>query len=126
MSRCKQPTRACLLGFCGLFIASPLCAQTLQHKQSPAARSDSSLQQRRAIRDEINSGLVGVVSEGTDETIELALSVEAPGRLRILPIAGVGALQNALDVLFARGIDFGIIEADVLGSLRRNPPFPGV
>jgi uncharacterized protein len=78
------------------------------------------------MRDEINSGLVGVVSEGTDETIELALSVAAPGRLRILPIAGVGALQNARDVIFARGVDFGIIQTDVLDSLRRDPPFPGV
>src|SRR5258708_4441000 len=126
MNRCKKPTRACLLGFCGLLIASPLYAQAPEHKQKPAAHSDSSLQQRRAMRDEINSGLVGVVSEGTDETIDLAISVAAPGRLRILPIAGVGALQNARDVMFARGVDFGIIQTDVLDSLRRDPLFPGV
>src|SRR5215475_9933481 len=125
MNRSNQPTRACLLGFCGLLIASPVCAQTPEHKQKPSAHSDSSLQQRRALRDETNSGLVGVVSEGTDETVDLAISLAAPGRLRILPIAGTGALQNARDVIFARGIDFGIIQTDVLDSLRRDPPFPG-
>jgi TRAP-type uncharacterized transport system substrate-binding protein len=78
------------------------------------------------MRDEINSGLVGIVSEGTDETIDLAISLAAPGRLRILPTAGAGALQNAEDVMFARGIDIGIIQTDVLDSLRRDPPFSGI
>ena len=46
--------------------------------------------------------------------------------MRLLPIAGVGALQNAEDVIFARGIDFGILQTDVLDEIKRNPPFPGV
>ncbi|HEX4199906.1 MAG TPA: TAXI family TRAP transporter solute-binding subunit, partial [Chthoniobacterales bacterium] len=29
-------------------------------------------------------------------------------------------------VLFARGIDFGVVQTDVLQEIKRNPPFPGV
>jgi TRAP-type uncharacterized transport system substrate-binding protein len=79
------------------------------------------------MRDEINSGLVGIVSEGTDYTVDLALAL-ASGQthLRLLPIAGAGALQNAKDVMFARGVDFAILQTDVLDEIKRNPPFLGV
>ena len=79
------------------------------------------------MRDEINFGLVGIVSEGTDYTVDLALAV-AGGQthLRLLPIAGAGALQNAKDVMFARGVDFAILQTDVLDEIKRNPPFPRV
>jgi len=79
------------------------------------------------MRDEINAGLLGIVSEGTDYTTDLGLSVAGEqNRLRLLPIAGAGALENAKDVMFARGIDFGIVQTDVLDQIKRNPPFPGV
>ena len=66
-------------------------------------------------------------AEGTDYTVDLALALAGEqNRLRLLPIAGAGALQNAKDVLFARGIDFGIVQTDVLDEIKRNPPFPGV
>jgi uncharacterized protein len=46
--------------------------------------------------------------------------------LRLLPIAGAGALQNAKDVMFARGVDFAILQTDVLDKIKRNPPFTGI
>jgi TRAP-type uncharacterized transport system substrate-binding protein len=79
------------------------------------------------MRDEINAGLVGIVSEGTDYTVDLALSLAGEqNRVRVLPVAGAGASQNAKDVMFARGIDFAILQTDVLDEIKRNPPFPGV
>jgi len=79
------------------------------------------------MREEINTGLVGIVSEGTDYTVDLALTLAAGDTgLRLLPIAGAGALQNAKDVVFARGIDFGIVQTDVLDEIKHNPPFAGV
>jgi len=57
----------------------------------------------------------------------LALTAQAEhDHLRLLPIAGAGASQNAEDVMLTRGIDFGIVQTDVLNEIRRNPPFPGV
>ena len=104
-------------GLCGLLITTPVCAQSV----------DRAAQLRHTMRDQINTGLVGIVSEGTDDTVDLALSLGGEQeRLRVLPIAGAGAVQNAKDVMFARGIDLGIIQSDVLDEIKRNPPFPGV
>ena len=84
------------------------------------------------MRDEVNAGLVGIISagmEGTEfgETTDLAASLDGSrDHLRILPIAGKGAFQNATDIVFARGVDIGIIQSDVLAALKREPPFPGI
>lgn len=98
-----------------------------EHKRRAVHRADPAVQLRHTMRDEINSGLVGIVSEGTDYTVDLALALTSKqSHLRLLPIAGTGALQNAKDVIFARGVDFAILQTDVLDEIKRNPPFPGV
>ncbi len=77
----------------------------------------------------MNKGLVGIVSDGTDETVDMALALTADTEhnpLRLLPIAGAGAAQNAEDVMLTRGIDFGILQTDVLDDVKQKPPFPGV
>jgi TRAP-type uncharacterized transport system substrate-binding protein len=137
------------MGFCGLFIATPIWAEPQEdlsqdeqfqedqsqfarprHKPKPLVhRVDPAVQLRHNLRDKINSGLVSIVSEGTDETVDMALALTAQAehdRLRVLPIAGAGASQNAEDVMLTRGIDFGIVQTDVLDEIKRNPPFPGV
>src|SRR5882724_4046160 len=114
------------MAFCGLLASTQAWADPLQddqfqtdqfqddqpqskHKKRVVHRVDPAAQLRHTMRDEINNGLLGIVSEGTDYTVDLALSIAGEeNRLRLLPIAGAGALQNAKDVIFARGIDFGI------------------
>jgi uncharacterized protein len=120
-------SKAVLIALCGLFTASPVYADS-EHNMTPtASRHDREAGVRHTMRDETNTGLVGIVSEGTDYTVDLALTLAgAQTGLRLLPIAGAGALQNAKDVVFARGIDFGIVQTDVLDEVKRNPPFPGV
>lgn len=149
MDRCARANRALLMSFCGLFIATPIWAEPqddpfqgdqLQadepqmaqrsHKPKPIVHHfDPAAQIRHRMRDQMNSGLVGIVSEGTDETVDMALALSAPAvhePLRLLPIAGSGASQNAEDVMLTRGIDFGIVQTDVLNEIKRNPPFPDV
>src|SRR5258707_15247674 len=102
---------AALLGLCGLLAVTPTSAEPDQ-KPTSRPRLDA-IQLRHSMREEINRGLVGIVSEGTDYTVDLALSLAGEqNRLHILPIASAGALQNAKDVLFARGIDFAILQTD--------------
>jgi uncharacterized protein len=99
-----------------------------KHKpKSVTHRAASDEQLRHKLRVQANNGLVGIVSEGTDETTDIAfaLASEHDG-IRLLPISGAGASQNVTDVLFTRGVDFGIIQTDVLDEIKRNPPFPGV
>jgi uncharacterized protein len=127
MGRHTSANRAGLVAFCVLLAATPVYADS-EHKTKPAAsRENQETMLRYRMRDEINAGLLGIVSEGTDYTTDLALSVAGEqNRLRLLPIAGAGALENAKDVMFARGIDFGIVQTDVLDQIKRNPLFPGV
>ena len=127
MDRCAYVNRAALMAFCGLLAATPVYADS-EHDAKPAASGkDQDAMLRHRMRDSINTGLVGIVSEGTDYTVDLALTLAGEQNgLRLLPIAGAGALQNAVDVMFARGIDFGVVQTDVLDEIKRNPPFPGV
>jgi uncharacterized protein len=144
VDRCASVNQAVLMAFCGLLASTlawadpPLDDQfqtdQLQDDQPQSKpkkrvvhRVDPAAQLRHTMRDEINNGLLGIVSEGTDYTVDLALALTSEqSHLRLLPIAGAGALQNAKDVMFARGIDFGIVQTDVLDQIKRNPPFPGV
>jgi uncharacterized protein len=108
--------------------AQPPVPITAKHQPKSAIRSANAAEQlRHKLRDQANKGLVGIISEGTDETVDMALVLASEhDGVRLLPISGSGASQNVEDVLFTRGIDFGIIQTDVLDEIKRNPPFPGV
>jgi uncharacterized protein len=43
-----------------------------------------------------------------------------PDGLRVLPVLGVGGLQNLNDVLFLRGIDMGVVDEDNLQILKQR------
>jgi TRAP-type uncharacterized transport system substrate-binding protein len=119
--------RAALMAFCGLLAAIPVYADSEHNAKPAASRNDPDAMLRHKMRDAINAGLVGIVAEGTDYTADVALTLagEQTG-VRLLPIAGAGALQNAEDVVFARGVDCGVVQADVLDEIKRHPPFPGI
>jgi len=126
---------------------SPVAAQTPEqrssgHHSDPAAVSSHKAEShhaavegariRHVMRDKVNAGLVGVISGSMDTTdlgkaTDLAISLETnEGQLRPLLIVGQGAFRNVSDIVFARGIDIGIVQSDVLAALRRDPPFPGI
>ena len=93
-----------------------------QKNETPGAR------ERRALRDKLNSGLVGVVFGGMDdadfsEAVDLG-TVIGNSDIKILSVAGNGAKETVTDLLFARGIDVGIVQTDVLSALKQKPPFP--
>src|SRR5712691_2446831 len=45
-----------------------------------------------------------------------------PDGLRVLPVLGVGGLQNLNDVLFLKGIDMGVVDEDNLQILKKRDP----
>jgi TRAP-type uncharacterized transport system substrate-binding protein len=45
-----------------------------------------------------------------------------PDGLRVLPVLGVGGLQNLNDVLFLKGIDMGVVDEDNLQLLKKRDP----
>jgi len=88
------------------------------------------LHERRALRDKLNSELVGIIFGGMDdadfsEAVDLVAVIGSPD-VKILSVAGNGAKDTVTDLLFARGIDVGIVQTDVLGALKQKPPFPDV
>jgi TRAP-type uncharacterized transport system substrate-binding protein len=97
-------------------------AHESRKKEPPGAR------ERRAVRDKLNSGLVGIVFGGMDdadfsEAVDLG-AVIGGSDIKIMSVAGNGANETVTDLLFARGIDVGIVQTDVLEALKQKPPFP--
>ena len=94
-------------------------------KNEPSAEHE-----RRALRDKLNSGLVGIVFGGMDdadfsEAVDLGAVIGSPD-IKIMSVAGNGAKETVTDLLFARGIDVGIVQTDVLEAVKQKPPFPDV
>jgi uncharacterized protein len=99
---------------------------------TPIDRADGAARLRHALRERENRGLVGVISGDMDSTdlravTDLATIIDGTEQgLRILPLVGNDAIQNAKDLAVTRGVDIGIIQADVLDHLKRDPFFPGL
>ena len=90
-------------------------------------RSGVSPYQQEKIR--ANQYTVTVVSGGIDGTyIRFArdmsdvLNDKKQRGLRVLPILGLGGLQNIRDVLFLKGIDMGITQAEYMPYLKKTRP----
>ncbi|HYB11620.1 MAG TPA: TAXI family TRAP transporter solute-binding subunit [Alphaproteobacteria bacterium] len=78
----------------------------------------------------VNSGVVGVVSGGVDGTYlriaaDLAAVLDDDDILRVVPIIGKGSLQNMSDIMYLKGVDIGIVQADVMAYIKREHSLPG-
>src|SRR5208282_2891084 len=77
-----------------------------------------------------NTGTVEVVSGGVDGTYvriaaDLAAVLDDGDILRVIPIVGKGSLQNMADIMYLKGVDIGIVQADVLAYIKRERSLPG-
>lgn len=69
--------------------------------------------------------VVGVVSSRADMPLaEDLATVLAHEKVRVLPIAGWGPVQNAADLLHLKGIDFAILPSDLFAYLGREKLLP--
>ena len=76
-----------------------------------------------------NKGTVGIVTGelgGSDVRIaaELKAVLNEGDRLRVLPILGQGSLKNVNDLLYLRGVDMAIVQADALSLVKRQQRYP--
>lgn len=88
-----------------------------------AQRSGAAKDSHQSIRSRINSGTVGIISGGIGGTYiriatDLATVLDDGDKLRIMPVAGKGSVQNITDILYLKGIDIGIVQSDVLTYLK--------
>jgi TRAP transporter TAXI family solute receptor len=81
--------------------------------------------------DEVNANTVTIVSGGINGTYvriaaDFASVLDDGDALRVLPILGRGSLQNIKDILFLRGVDLGLVQSDVLESVKAEGKIPNV
>jgi uncharacterized protein len=114
-------------------LALGLCLIALTATAAPRAKSDKpqteppaqSQNLRENYRARLNDNVVTIMASdpsGTDLTIatDIAQVVDDGNNLRVLPIVGKGVAQNVKDVLFMRGIDMGITQANVIKYYART------
>ena len=67
-------------------------------------------------------GLAGGLLEGTFVRFaaEIAKELDDPPNLRVLPVVSYGAVGNVEDLLYLKGIDVAITQADVLDHFKRD------
>lgn len=66
---------------------------------------------------------IGIVTDEAGSTslqLTSELASMAADGLRVVPIAGIGPLQNLNDLMHLKGVDAAIVQADVLDYARRN------
>jgi len=109
--------------FCLLFLALPMPSQ-LAHAQAEK-RSVSYEEKKR----QTNDIAVTIVTSGLSctcarfaEDIRNVVNDLRPDGLRVLPVLGIGGLQNLNDVLFLKGIDMGVVDEDNLRILKKRDP----
>ena len=81
-------------------------------------------------KDETNQNTITLMTGGISATYaafgqDIQSVLDEPnkrGGLRILPILGVGAGQNTMDILFLRNIDMGITQQELLEHFKRQNP----
>ena len=108
---------ALAVGFC--LIA---CAAVAAPRAKDAAKPDSTAATaptREALRARMNENVVTIMAgsaSGTDLAIvqDIADVLDDGNALRVLPMVGKGPEQNIKDVLFLRGVDMGITQANIL------------
>ena len=73
-------------------------------------------------------GLAGGLLEGTfiRFAAEIAKVVDDPPNLRVLPVVSYGAVGNVSDLLYLKGIDVAITQADVLDYFKREGNVPNI
>jgi len=109
-----------LAALCSLFfIGSSL---RLAQAEEPYASYEEKKRQANDIAVNIVvSGLSCTCARFTED-MRNVLNDLRPEGLRILPVLGVGGLQNLKDVLFLKGIDMGVVDEDNARFLKQRDP----
>jgi TRAP-type uncharacterized transport system substrate-binding protein len=112
------------LSFLLVSLAAPM-RPVLAQNQKPSVGTASYDEKKR----QANDIAVTVVVSGISctcarfaEDIRNVVNDLGPEGIRVLPVLGVGGLQNANDVLFLKNIDMGVVDEDNLRLLKKKDP----
>src|SRR5215471_5900967 len=119
---------------CGLCLFALTVSAASRGKDEPKAeakgkaeakKQSSSASTRENYRARLNENVVTIMAgsaSGTDLAIvqDIADVLDDGDNLRILPIVGKGPEQNIKDVMFLRGVDMGITQANLIKHYDRT------
>src|SRR5262245_59508681 len=112
---------ALALGLCLIAFAATAAPRVKTDKpDSPQIENACATESMREnYRSRLNENVVTIMAASPSETdltiaTDIAQVVDDGDNLRVLPIVGRGVAQNVKDVLFLRGVDMGITQANVI------------
>jgi TRAP-type uncharacterized transport system substrate-binding protein len=94
----------------------------LAQSQKPAAGYDEKKRQANDIAVTVVVSGISCTCARFAEDIRNVVNDLGPDGIRVLPVLGVGGLQNANDVLFLKNIDMGVVDEDNLRLLKKKDP----
>jgi TRAP transporter TAXI family solute receptor len=96
---------------------------------SASAQTPQRLSNYEQMKQDLNQITVSIVVSGMQctcarfaEDIRNVVNDLTPNGVRVLPILGVGGIQNLQDVLFLKGVDMGTVDQDHLEYLKTQDP----
>ncbi len=112
-------TRLAALAISVALLAGAPGSPAQAREAAPAAESEG------MVGDSMNAATVSIVTGTPGGTYfrigaDLAFVLDDGKQLRILPILGKGAGQNAYDLLFLKGVDLAFLRTDTLEQLRED------
>lgn len=109
----------CLLAFAA--VAAPRAKDEAKPETKPAPQGDAI---RGNFRSRMNENVVTIMAgspTGTDLAIVQDIAEVLNGNgLRVVPMVGQGPAQNVKDVMFLRGVDMGVTQANILKYFART------
>ena len=106
-------------GLCLLALTAAAAPRAKDEAKSEAKDPVSTQTLREGYRSRMNENVVTIMAgsaSGTDLAIvqDIADVLDDGDALRVLPMVGKGPEQNIKDVMFLRGVDMGITQANIL------------
>ena len=113
-------TRLLSAVFC-LGVALPLLPVPAQAQKASVRYEEKKRQTNDIAVSIVVSGLTCTCARFAED-IRNVVNDLRPDGIRVLPVLGVGGLQNLNDVLFLKGIDMGVVDEDNLTLLKKRDP----
>src|SRR5215210_5226674 len=115
---------ALILGLC-LLASAAVGAPRGKGDAKPPSGPNPAETARDASRSRANENVVTIMAgspNGTELRVadELAQLLDEGDNLRVIPMVGRGAAQSVKDVMFLRGVDMGITQANILKYFART------
>src|ERR1700724_1491271 len=115
------PTARILSALVCLCLALPLLAAPAQAQKTTVRYEEKERQTNDIAVSIVVSGLTCTCARFAED-IRNVVNDLRPDGIRVLPVLGVGGLQNLNDVLFLKGIDMGVVDEDNVILLKKRDP----